>query len=389
MSASPTGSGTVPVQPGQTEQLVVNINTSQLSPGTYAGQIGLTGRDSSGKPASGTGQVVSINLVVQPACTLTQPSSSSLAFNGVQGGTNPISQTLLITGTGNCVWPLTLSISTPSASWLSAQFPTGNAVKASGQSVAFVVYADLQQLTSGPSISASFTISGIDSAGTVAYGSPQQVTATLTVAPPCLPVVAPTNMTFTAVQGQTSLTPQNISLTEMNTCSYPVSWMARTSSTWLALSSPPPDTGSGSTLTVTVVNSSGLPAGTYTGTITVSATDNNGRAVGAFQTVTVTLTVTDTVSGTVIACQPGPAPLCTTSAPLPGATLTLFNSSNMLVATTTADASGNYTFAKLSPGNYTVTITGTDASNVHYSTSNIPLVVTTTVTGVMLDVYPG
>jgi len=69
--------------------------------------------------------------------------------------------------------------------------------------------------------------------------------------------------------------------------------------------------------------------------------------------------------------------------------LLLFNSANVQVETITADPSGNYTFTNLLAGSYTVTITGTDASNVHYATSNIPLVVTTTVTGVPLDVYPG
>ncbi len=389
LSASPTGS-TAPVQPGQTGQLVVNINTSGMSPGTYAGQIGIEGRDSSGNTVRGSGQVVSINLVVQPACTLTQPSSSSLAFSGAQGGANPISQMLLITGTGNCSWPLTLSFSAFSAPWLRAQFPTWNTIRASGQSVAFVVYADLQQLTSGPPISASFTISAIDSAGTIATGSPQQVTATLTVLPPCLPVV-PSTLAFSAVQGQSSPMPQTVLLTAKNTCSYPLNWVVAPGASWLSLSTPSSDSGGGSSFTVSV-NSAGLAANTYTGTITVSATDNNGRAVGAPQTITVTLKVTPpptyTVSGTVMACA-GVTPPCLTPAALPGASLTLFNSANVQVATTTADASGNYSFTNLLAGSYTVTITGTDASNVHYLTANIPLVVTITVNGVNLDVYQG
>jgi hypothetical protein len=386
LSTSPTGSGTMPVQPGQTEQLVVNINTSQLSsPGTYAGQIGLTGRDSSGKPASGSGQVVSINLVVQPACTLTQPSSSSLAFSSAQGGSNPISQTLLITGTGNCAWPLTLSFSASSAPWLRAEFPTGSSIKASGQSVAFVVSADLQNLTSGPPRSASFTISAIDSAGTIATGSPQPVTATLTVLPPCLPVVAST-LAFTAAQGQASPVPQNVSLSEINTCSYPINWMVTTSTAWLGLSTPTADTGSGSSFKVSV-NNAALPAGPYMGTITVSATDSSGYVVGAPQTITVTLTVTPTysVSGTVMACT-GVPNVCLTPAALPGATLTLFDSSNRQVASIIADVSGNYTFNNLSPGNYTINISGT-LNSVNYSATGIPLVVTTSATALTLNTW--
>ncbi|HKV57667.1 MAG TPA: hypothetical protein VJO32_05275, partial [Ktedonobacteraceae bacterium] len=257
LNAAPSG-GTV--LPGQTGQLVVNIDTSRLSPGTYAGQITLNGL----APASGGGQVVSINLVVQPPCTLTQPSSSSLAFSGVQNGLNPVSQSLLITGTGNCSWPLTLAASPTSAPWLNVQFPAGNTVKGSGQSAVFVVGVNMKGLISGPPTSANFTISATDSAGTVATGSPQLVAATLTVAPPCIAATAP-NLTFTAAQGLASPAPQGVSLSETGTCSRPVKWAAGTTTSWLSLSSPAPDTGSGSSLTVTA-NSAGLPAGTYTGT---------------------------------------------------------------------------------------------------------------------------
>lgn len=69
--------------------------------------------------------------------------------------------------------------------------------------------------------------------------------------------------------------------------------------------------------------------------------------------------------------------------------MTLFDSSNIQVQIVTADASGNYIFTNLLPGTYSVTITGTDANNVHYSTSGIPLVVTVSATNVALKVYPG
>ena len=67
----------------------------------------------------------------------------------------------------------------------------------------------------------------------------------------------------------------------------------------------------------------------------------------------------------------------------------LYDSSNRLVETTTADGSGNYTFTNLLPGNYTVNITGTDANNVHYSTSGIQLTVSGNQSGMSLNVYPG
>lgn len=374
LNAAPT-SGVI--QPGQTGQLVVKVDTSQLSPGSYAGQITINAQ----APASGSGQVVSVNLVVQPSCTLTQPSSSSLAFSGVQGGAYPIAPMLLITGTGNCSWPLTLTTSNPSASWLSVTFPTGNTIRGNGQSIPFVVQAITKGLTSGSPLSASFTISATDSAGTVAVGSPQQITATLTVLPPC--VAAPvSNLTLSAVQGQSAV--QVIPLNVSGTCSRPVTWATSTSTPWLSLPAPQPDTGSGTLLTVTA-NSATLSAGTATGSFKLTATDNTGVVVSV-QTITVTLNLTATVSGTVLACSDS---LCTTSAPLPGASLALFDSNNIQVQTVTADPSGNYTFAGLAPGTYSVTITGTDAGNNHYSTSGIPLVVAMSATGVTLKVFPG
>ena len=65
--------------------------------------------------------------------------------------------------------------------------------------------------------------------------------------------------------------------------------------------------------------------------------------------VSVTLTVPGfNVSGSVLACSD---PVCTTSAPLPGATLTVLNSLNQQVLTTTTDSSGNYTLSLLAAGN--------------------------------------
>ncbi|HEY6540036.1 MAG TPA: carboxypeptidase-like regulatory domain-containing protein, partial [Ktedonobacteraceae bacterium] len=386
LNVSPT-SGVIPR--GGTGQLVVNVDTSSpsLSPGSYAGQITINAQ----APASGGGEVVSVNLVVQPPCTLTQPSSSSLAFSGVQGPYNPISQTVLITGTGNCAWPLAWTASVPTdAPWLVVN-PPSNSIKASGQSSSFTVQPVSAGKLSAGVYTTTITISATDSAGTVAAGSPQQITATLSVLPPCLPAVGVSSLTFTAVQGQTSPGTQIVQLKESGTCARPVTWTATGdagSSAWLSLSPLSPDTGSGTPLTVTV-NSATLPAGTYKGTITLAATDNNGATVGS-QTITVTLTVTPpptyAVSGTVMACA-GPAPTCPVPVPLPLATLTLFNSSNMQVAIITANASGNYTFTNLLAGTYTVTITGTDANNVQYLTTD-SLLVTMNATNVTLQVYP-
>jgi len=387
LNVSPTGGS---VQLGQTGQLVVNVDTSHLTPGTYSGQITLNGRDNSGNTASGSPQLVSINLVIQPPCTLTQPSSSAIAFSGVQGGYNPTSQNLLITGTGNCTWPLLWSASIPSnAPWLTITPMTGS-VKGSGQSASFNVAANTQGLQTGV-YTKQVTISATDSAGVTAQGSQQTFSVTLTVLPPpCTIVQANASLTFTVAQGQTSSTAQNVSLSATGKCSRPITWTAvgdANSSAWLVLTPPALDSGSGSTLSVNV-NAASIVPGTSNGTITVSAFDSTGAAVLGIFTISVTINVTATVSGTVVACS-GPAPTCSTPVPLPLASLTLLNGSGVTVATTTADISGNYTFAGLAPGSYTVSISGTDSNNIHYLTTGIPLTVKANSPGVTLQVFPG
>ena len=387
LGASPTGGV---INPAQTQQVVVNVDTSRLTPGTYSGQITLNGMDKNGNTASGSPQLVSINLVIQPPCTLTQPSSSAIAFSGVQGGFNPTSQNLLITGTGNCTWPLLWSASVPSnAPWLTISPMTGS-IKGSGQSASFNVAANTPGLQTGI-YTTQVTISATDSAGVTAQGSPQTFSVTLTVLPPpCTIVQAIASLTFNVAQGQTSSTAQNVSLSETGKCSRPITWSTTgdaNSSAWLVLTPPSPDTGSGSTLSVKV-NAASMVPGTSNGTITVSAFDRTGAAVLGTFTISVTINVTATVSGTVVACS-GPTPPCSTPVPLPLASLTLLNGSGVTVATTTADSSGNYTFSGLAPGSYTVSISGTDSNNIHYSTTGIPLTVKANMPSFTLQVFPG
>jgi hypothetical protein len=127
--------------------------------------------------------------------------------------------------------------------------------------------------------------------------------------------------------------------------------------------------------------------GTYTGTITLSATGSGGALVqGSPQTITVTLTITGfSINGTVMACTGNP---CTSSSPLPGATLTLTaNGSGTQVGTAIADGSGNYVFNdNISPGSYTINASGSNGSTFY--TGSITLNVTGNLTGVIVDVYP-
>jgi hypothetical protein len=128
--------------------------------------------------------------------------------------------------------------------------------------------------------------------------------------------------------------------------------------------------------------SANLAPGTYTGQITLSATNAGGTALqGSPQTINVTLTVPAfTVSGTVFACADA---TCNTPVPLPDATITVLNGSTQ-IAITTADPSGNYTFSSLAPGAYTLSVSGTDSTGAHY-TGTLTLTVTGNQTNVSID----
>src|SRR5260221_7658026 len=369
-SAAPTG-GTI--APGQTGKATITVTTSKLTPGTYTDQVTLIGLDTSGKPAPGSPQTITVNLVMQPPCTLLPPSSSALSFNAVQGAANPPPQTITFMGIGNCAWPVTWSTSVSSAaSWLTIS--KTNSIMGTGQSGSIVVAVTTAGLSAG-TYQRTVSISATDASGAAVQGSPQPFTVTLTILPPCT-LSSQASLAFTVAQGQTA-TAQTVAVSETGACARPVSWTA-TADPWLVLAAASgTDSGSGSTLSVNVTAAS-LVTGTYTGHITIAATDStNAAVVGSPQTIAVTLTVTGvTVSGSVVVCS-GPAPACTTSQPLPGATVTLM-SGTTTVATATADAAGNYSFANVALGSYTLSASGTDSTVTHTGSAAITVLGNTT-----------
>jgi Viral BACON domain/Carboxypeptidase regulatory-like domain len=359
--ASPPG-GTIAA--GQAGQVTIKVNTAQLTPGNYVGQITLNGMDAKGNTAPGSPQTILVNLVIQPPCTLSPPSSSALSFSAVQGAsTSPARQTILFTGTGSCVWPLSWKTSvSPSGNWLTQTASSGT-IGGAGQSGSVGVNANITGLVAG-TYSTTVTISASDASGVVVQGSSQTFTVTLTILPPCLlSTLSPATLTLSLAQGQTTSSALNVMLSEIGTCARPVTWHASTSSSWLALTaSSGTDSGTGSSFGVNASAVNLLP-GTYNGTITIKATDSTGSVVGNTQSVAVTLTVTSfTISGTVIACTDQ---TCVSSQPLAEATVMVISGSTT-VATTTANASGNYSFSNIPLGSYTITAAGYDASNTHY-----------------------
>jgi hypothetical protein len=294
LGASPSGGVVVA---GKIGQITINVDTSQLIPGTYMGQITLIGTDAHGVAAAGSPQMIMVNLLVQSPCILAQPSSGALAFSAVLGNPDPGSQPVTMTASGNCAWPLSVHTNiSNSASWLNLALSPGS-ITASGQPVTIQVAPSLAGLGPG-SYSAQVSVTAMDHSGTQVQASPQTFSVTLTVSEPCALHVlsSPTALSFTVAQGQAAPPAQNLNFSETGGCAHPISWKAvgdTGSNSWLVLSSTTgTDSGNNSTVSVSV-NMSNLAPGTYSGQITLSANDSDGNALQSSpQTVSVTLVVT-------------------------------------------------------------------------------------------------
>jgi hypothetical protein len=354
LGASPSG-GSIP--PGQTKNLTVNVSASGLTPGSYVGQITIEGMDQNNVVASGSPQRVSINFVVLPPCTLSQPSSSTLAFNSMQGGGSPSPLQESLTVSGNCGWPVNWKASTSSnVPWLMLT-PSSGVFVSSGQSATMTVATNTTGLAPG-TYTTSVSISATDSAGLAAQGSPQVFTVTMTVVQPCQMQVGTSKLNFTAQQGSMSAM-QNISVSETGNCAQPVTWNANADgSNWLTLAS---TSGHDGSLSVNA-DATKLAPGSYNATIIFSATGSGGSVVFGKPHVLVTLTVIGaTLNGTVNACLDS-----TCSTLLPGAIVSLTDSSSNVVNSVIADSHGKFSLANIPNGSYTLSAKGTGAASVVY-----------------------
>jgi hypothetical protein len=289
LGASPTG-GTIAA--GQTGQVTVDVNASSLTPGTYVGQMVLSGTDANNAAAGGSPQTITVNLVVSPPCTLVQPSSNAVAINGIQGTASIAPQSITLRATGSCNWPLTWQAQVPgSASWLNLSASSGT-FTASGQSTTISLSSNATNLAPG-TYTTQVSISATDASHLQPQGSPQVISVTLTVQQPCVLQVTPAKLSFSLAQGQSSQNPQALNINETGTCGGLVSWKASTDSgsgQWLTLSA---SSGTNAGTINVSANTANLTPGTYNGTITISATGSAGTAVqGSPQAVPVTLTVT-------------------------------------------------------------------------------------------------
>ena len=267
----------------------IGIASSSLIAGSYTSTITVTAIDSVTQQAIGAPVVVSVNLLVQQACTLQAPSATTEAFTTV-AGQNPTAQTFSLAVSGVCTGNVTITPTVTLGSgtgWLTVT-PTTASVS-SGGTATFTVTVIGQALKAG-SYGGSITLAGSTGGATIA-GSPQTVGITVTV-------TSPASLSASAgaasTHGTDGVTTQPVNIA--NTGHTSLNWTASLSNapSFVSLGTASGTLAAGATTsTGVVVDASKATAGNYTANVTITGTDptTGVAAIGSPVTVTITITI--------------------------------------------------------------------------------------------------
>lgn len=197
------------------------------------------------------------------------PNRISLSANNINyGGSNPASQTITIGTAGTTAYNWSAS---SNASWLTLSSTAGTTPASTTLSV------NISGLSSGTH-NGTITITA-----TGAVNSPITVPVTLVVYTPVI-AANPASLNFTAVLGGAN--PSSKQLTINNTTGGTLNWSAVDDANWLTMDK---TSGTAPTSTNISVNITGLAAGSYNGTITVTSVNASNSPF----TIPVTLSVYD------------------------------------------------------------------------------------------------
>lgn len=306
-----------------TTQINVFVNPGSLTQGTYNGT--LTFRHSPATIAPNV--VVSVTLTIgTPAASLI-PTPTGFAFAYQLGGATPASQSLTIASSG-AAFNYTAAAVLTSGSWLQVSPTSGTT--GTGQ-------VNVNIATSGLTVGTYQGIVRITAAG--ASNSPLDVPVTLTVSGNPTLTAAPGSFTFYHQVGSSTLPQQQTLNLSSSGAALNFTATAASGGGWLVVT---PASGTTNAALGVSVNTTGLGAGTYGGTITIAA----AGASNPNQTIPVTLVV----------------------------------STNPLLIPSPASLAFTYQIGASSPAGQTVTLSTTGA--------NIPFTVETTSTGGWLTAGP-
>jgi Viral BACON domain len=275
-------SGVTPAHPS------VGVNIAGLPPGTYTGAIIFS--------ATSSTQTLPVTLTIgPPAAPSLATAPATLSFNAVVGQSSPSPQTITITnsGGGTLTWNAAQATSV-GGSWLAITPVTGTLAPRASAPVT-VTATLLHSLIPG-TYNGTITITGSDSSGKPAPGSPQQIPVSFAVQAPCAVSVSPLALAFSGVIGQADPAAQGVTISAAGACEHKLDWTAAVTTasggTWLTTAPAAGEVSTTHSATTDVgVALAGLTADTYTGTVSVSAVDHiTHRQVGAAQDIAVTLT---------------------------------------------------------------------------------------------------
>ena len=336
-----------PNQSGVTPGTInVSINTQGLAPGTYNGTITASSLSAGNSPIT-----VPVTLTITAGAAL-KLSPASLSFAYQIGQAQPPTQGVAVTSNSTQL-NYTLTTQTNSGQpWL-------NVSAASGTTPGnFAVGVNTAGLTPGTyDGSVNVTTNQSNSAA-------QTIPVRLVVSNTALLVVSPGSLTFSIPAGTITSSFQNVSVTSTDgsPIGFNITPSTSTGSNWLLASSASGTTAANLSFSA---NPNALAIGTYSGTITVTATTPN--VANSPQTIPVTLNITPTASlatsptslsfsQTINGSAPGPQTLTISSMGAPitfSSNVTLFQGLNWLTVNPT-----NATVSPSNPVALTVTANG-------------------------------
>ncbi len=245
--------------------------------GTYCAKLRVKDDDGAWSTNTGNcpGGTCTQTITVTGDGSIISFSPSSFTFSATEGGSNPANQTLEIwnSGSGTLDWSVS-----DNAAWLTLSPASGSST---GEHDNVTLSVNISGRTAG-TYSATITITDPN-----ATNSPQTVPVSLNITAVPKPTISfsPSSFTFSATEGGSN--PANQTLEIWNSGSGTLNWSVSDNATWLSLS-PASGSSTGEQDSVILsVNTSGMTVGTYTATITISASG----ATNTPQTLTVNLTI--------------------------------------------------------------------------------------------------
>ncbi|GLV58190.1 hypothetical protein KDH_50240 [Dictyobacter sp. S3.2.2.5] len=251
---SPQG-GTLSANVSPTDVMVA-VNRADLQPGDYTAQV-LFSSSAGDSKLPVKMQVVPLQADHDPVLQL---SPALLSFTGTDGGANPDPQVITVSNPGGLPLNWTASSDAP---WLNIS-ASSTQVAPSGSSTA-TVKVDTSSLLPGTH-SARITFTGTGS--TSVLHTPQSVYVSVTIAPNCSLQVSPGMLDLTSIYQQTGRAAQAIALGQTQSCAGPVSWSAKSNTSWLSVDQAHGTTPASPTV---IANPAGLDAGNHSGSITFSS----------------------------------------------------------------------------------------------------------------------